>query len=171
MEYNRSCNYFLAGLLPEESQSAKIPKWPVPLGWKSKSWMKFEQDASPNQATNFRPPTPPVASRLNSQPHEDPPICDIDDFVDQEYDEDRHVSFQTNTAELLVPDVPLQEITLSEENPSSQLSIKESNIAILQHEVNLLEANLAKARKRQRMDMGDGKDILDDDITHTSRSR
>lgn len=138
--------------------------------------MKLEQDTSSGQARkNFRSTTPPVVPGLNSQPHQDPPVCDIDDFVDQGYDEDSHVSFQTNTAELLVPDVPLQEITLSKKDPSSQSSNKESNLAMLQHEVNLLEANLAEARKRRRMDMGDGRKILEDDsvddIKHTSRSQ
>ncbi|KHJ31035.1 hypothetical protein EV44_g3254 [Erysiphe necator] len=44
------------------------------------------------------------------------------------------------------------------------------------YESNLLDANIVETRKRQRMDRGDGKDIIDDDssvndLTHTARSR
>ncbi|KAI1004038.1 hypothetical protein K3495_g4173 [Podosphaera aphanis] len=156
LEYNRSCDYFFAGLLPEESQSAKIPTWPVPLGWKSKSWTRLEQTSHSTPArNNFRSPTA-VNSGLNCQPHLDPPVCDIDDFVDQVYDEDRHVGFQTNAVELLVPYVPLQDFLTFEVNSSSHLPNKGSNLAELQHEARLLEANLAETRKRQRIDMGDG---------------
>ncbi|KAI1003001.1 hypothetical protein K3495_g5203 [Podosphaera aphanis] len=107
------------------------------------------------RATEFLLSPTPENSGLNCQPHLDPPVCDIDDFVDQDYNEDRHVGFQTNAVKLLVPDVPLQDFLTFEVNSSSHPPNKESNLAELQHEANLSEANLAETRKRQRMDMGD----------------
>ncbi|POS87033.1 hypothetical protein EPUL_000586 [Erysiphe pulchra] len=38
LEYNRSCDYFFSGLLPDESQNSRLPPWPVLPGWKSKAW-------------------------------------------------------------------------------------------------------------------------------------
>ncbi|POS82434.1 hypothetical protein EPUL_006711, partial [Erysiphe pulchra] len=78
--------------------------------------------------------------------------------------------------DLLVPDVPLNDYSSSNECPEihtiKELKAQES----MAYESNFLDANLAEAKKRQRMDRGDGKDILDDDssvddVTHTARSR
>lgn len=63
LEYNRSCDYFFAGLLPEESHKATLPSGPVPLGWKSKLRRRLEQASYQNPIhMNYRPPTPPVNS-------------------------------------------------------------------------------------------------------------
>ncbi|RKF82572.1 hypothetical protein GcC1_013040, partial [Golovinomyces cichoracearum] len=85
LEYNRSCDYFFAGFLPEESHISRLPLWPVPPGWKSKSWREMEQSSSltPDKS-NYRPPTPPKRSPLDIRSYQDPPVCDIDDFADSD---------------------------------------------------------------------------------------
>ncbi|RKF64288.1 hypothetical protein OnM2_019101 [Erysiphe neolycopersici] len=109
LEYNRSCGYFFAGLLPEELHKANLPSWPVPLGWISKSRRRLEQASNQNlNHMKYRPPTSPVNSSYKPL-KQDPPICDIDDFADSEDDERRNGSYQANYIELSnsLADVPI----------------------------------------------------------------
>ncbi|RKF81972.1 hypothetical protein GcM3_029023, partial [Golovinomyces cichoracearum] len=114
LEYNRSCDYFFAGLLPEESHISRLPLWPVPPGWKSKSWREMEQllSLTPDKS-NYRPPTPPTRSSSNIRLYQDPPFCDIDDFAKSDSCDQNHVGFNINVVELNVPDVPLYDIPSS----------------------------------------------------------
>ncbi|RKF78692.1 hypothetical protein GcC1_053047, partial [Golovinomyces cichoracearum] len=171
-----SCDYYFAGLLPEESHISRLPLWPVPPGWKSKSWRKIEHSSSltPDKS-NYRPPTLPTRSSSNIRSYQDPPVCDIDDFTDSGSCDQKHVGFHKNAVHLHVPDVPLYDIPSSRNDSVGKEPEKESNLAELQQEADQLEANLAEARKRQRIDRGDEREVLDDDFvddnTHTAGSR
>ncbi|POS82180.1 hypothetical protein EPUL_005334, partial [Erysiphe pulchra] len=81
-----------------------------------------------------------------------------------------------SAVDLQIVNMPIDFATMSlneSETLNDEILLRKNNVLC---ESNLLEANLAEARKRRRMDRGDGKEILDDnsstdDVTHTGNSQ